>query len=296
MAQRMFRPLAWLVLVSVLLGSLPLAAPVAAKTQAAPGFARAPHAAIALPPDTPQPVASVAAALRPALPALAIELAVDPDPVSIGDTAILSVTITNRAPYPGDQIRVTIPAPAGVLAVPGPGATPNRGWAWDVGHLDAGAAITLVGELRVTGQIGGGAFVLRAEATAAGITTPFTAAGGALVRDPALGPASVPFTPSKPATLRSSDGRVTVTVPGTASDRPLTLRADRSHGSAPDRVHGRPTTGAIALSATDEQGGDVHTFNAPLTIQVAYTPEELQAQNLSEATLSLFWVDATTGE
>lgn len=249
MIARLLRPLAWLLLISLFAGNLPgaaFAAPAPAVLAPRPGTARAPRAAIALPADLPTPVVPVQAELLPALPALAMELAVDPDPVAIGDTATLSVTLTNRAPAPGDQIRVTIPAPEGVLAVPGPGTVAPT--------------------------------------------------GGALVRDPALGPASARFTPGVAATLRSSDGRVTVTVPGTAFDRPLTLQVDRGRDRVRDGVRGRPTTGPIALTASDDQGAEIHSFVAPLTLSVAYTPEELTAQGLDEATLTLFWVDAATGD
>jgi hypothetical protein len=45
------------------------------------------------------------------------------------------------------------------------------------------------------------------------------------------------------------------------------------------------------LDATDAQGAAVRTFDAPLTISVSYTPEQLAAAGLSEANLALFYYD-----
>ena len=47
------------------------------------------------------------------------------------------------------------------------------------------------------------------------------------------------------------------------------------------------------LEATDTTGADIHQFDAPLSISVTYTPEQLQAYELSEADLTLYWFDAT---
>jgi RHS repeat-associated protein len=51
--------------------------------------------------------------------------------------------------------------------------------------------------------------------------------------------------------------------------------------------------GTFYLNANDAQGHEVHQFSAPLTVTVAYTPQQLQATGISEDDLSLFWYDDT---
>jgi hypothetical protein len=165
-------------------------------------------------PPPAQPVSVVTQPIpNPPPPGLALDLAVTPDPLAIGETATLSVTLTNRAPYPAEALDVTVPPADGALAVPGPGTVgPQKGWRWTT-RLDGNSSTVLTGTLRLIGNPRGDALVLTAQATATGLATPVSTTGGALIVDRARDAASLPFTPGQAALLRSPDGRVTVQFP-----------------------------------------------------------------------------------
>jgi len=116
-----------------------------------------------------------------------------------------------------------------------------------------------------------------------------------MVIDRSLSPVTAAFTPGAPTLLRSRDGQVSVQFPGAGAARPLTLRFgyDPLPGKRRpwDRVNGHPGLAPIFLDATDAQQNEVHQFTAPLTLTVAYTPEQLQALDIGEADLTLFWFD-----
>ncbi|MBA2302110.1 MAG: hypothetical protein H0W08_05700 [Acidobacteria bacterium] len=141
--------------------------------------------------------------------------------------------------------------------------------------------VTLSATFRVLQLPASGALLFQPRVTAAELTEPVTAQGGAVVSPPAL-----------PATLRSSDGSVTVTLPPAATDRALTLR----HGVTPVRDLPPPANAArgfapFYLDATDDQGAEVETFQDPLEIAVRYSPEQLAVLGIAEANLHLFWFD-----
>jgi len=108
-------------------------------------------------------------------------------------------------------------------------------------------------------------------------------------------PRTIPYRPGQDATLESADGRVRVTVPQNAAGEALTL----SHGKAP--THGERVPPGLAgrtvglgtfyLGASDARGQAIHRFAAPLTVSVAYTPEQLRARRIAANALTLFWYD-----
>jgi uncharacterized repeat protein (TIGR01451 family) len=250
-------------------------------------------------PTPPSPVDN------PHLPSLAVDVTVDSDVLAVGETAALTVTVTNAAPDPARNLTVTLPTPAGALAMRGAGMVgPLKGWRWTAPQLDANSSIVLTGTLSLIGRPAGDALLLTPQATADGVTVPAQARGGALVVARGVGTAS--FNPGTGATLRSLDGRVTVQLPTRAAARPLALRhRNLSDALAELRAAKRPLPPAIAngqrpfgafvLDATDDQGADVHQFSQPLTITVSYSPEQLQVLGVPEGALSLFWFDETAG-
>lgn len=253
-----------------------------------------------LPPSTPAPIVTQPIP-NPPPPGLALDLVIAPDPLAVGDTATITVTVTNRAVYPADHLVVTAPTPDGALAVAGPVTlNPVQGWRWDIAHLDGNASIAVTGQLRLVRSPAGDALVATAQATADGVSIPAQAMGGALTIDRTLGPATTAFTPGSAATLHSSDGRVSVQLPGRASARALTLRHGRTPPTdgriPPGMINGHPGLGSFFLDATDDQGAAVHQFAAPLTISVSYTPEQIQARGLMETTLTLFYYDDTQAQ
>ena len=64
----------------------------------------------------------------PHLPSLSLHLAVAPDPVALGDTVAITITIANDAPDPANDVVITLPTPDSALAVPGPNTiSPTKG-------------------------------------------------------------------------------------------------------------------------------------------------------------------------
>jgi hypothetical protein len=167
---------------------------------------------------------TVAPVTDPHLPALALAIALAPDPVAIGDTLALTLTVANGAADPAEDLVVSLPRPDGALPLSGPiTRTPLDGWLWDVGRLEAQSSIALTATLRLVRMPAGQALLLRPQATARGLADPLVTEGGALVVDPTLGPATARFSPGAPITLRR--GRVQLDFPAGGFDRPLTLRA-----------------------------------------------------------------------
>ena len=58
--------------------------------------------------------------MDPHLPSLTLHLAVAPGEVMLGDTVALTLTVTNGADDPANQLVVTLPTPDGAAALPGP--------------------------------------------------------------------------------------------------------------------------------------------------------------------------------
>jgi hypothetical protein len=291
MTPRAARLISWLLLLTLLSTWLP-GAPVA---QQAPRSSDPPQGTPSTPPDAPTPAAPVPPQPFAPHPGLALALALAPDPLAIGETATISVTITNRAPYPAENLVVTVPTPDGALALRGPvTVTPVAGWRWQVGHLDGNASTVVTGTLQLVRAPAGDAVVASAEATADGLAAPAQATGGALALDRTRGPAAIAFTPRTPATLRSQDGRVSVDLPANAATQSLIVRHTPypiGSSALPDLIGLHRGAGLFALDATDATGTEVHQFAAPLTIAVGYTPEPLRARGIGEANLTLFWFD-----
>src|SRR5437867_8984795 len=107
MARRQMRgrAFAWLLLLALIVGWLPTASGSAAAFSS-------PQRAVDAPADPPPNVLTVAPT-QPApdahLPALALEADVPPTPLAVGDTSTITLTITNGAPDPADDLVVTLP-------------------------------------------------------------------------------------------------------------------------------------------------------------------------------------------
>jgi len=281
-------------LAAFLAGWVP-AAPVAAVTPGAAMVASAADNTL-----TSARSGTIAAAVDPHLPSIVLQIGIAPDPIAVGDTAVLTVTVTNQDPDPANDLVITAPTPDGALALPGPNTvTPTRGWRWSQPRLEGNnSSLVLTGTLRLVRNLPGDALILAAQATVRGIATPITVSGGAVVVDRARGPVTVPFTPGAATVLRSSDGRLTLAVPARVAARRLTLRhtprPTRGVNSPPAIVGYKRGLGAFTLDATDDQGTDVHEFTEPLTLTLTYTPEQLQALGIAEDNLTLFWFNTDT--
>jgi hypothetical protein len=218
--------------------------------------------------------------------------------IAVGDTAVLTITVSNGAPDPALDLSLKLPTPDGAVAEPGPNTiSPTQGWQWTLPRLEQYSSASFTGALRVVRMPKGNALLLRPEATARGLSFAAREVGGAVVIDRAHGPATTVFTPGADATLRSSDGTVTVRFPSGGFDRRLTLR-HTPHvrpSNAPPVVGFKRAIETFTLDATDDQGADIHQFTQPLTVTIGYTPEQLQAVGIAENDLTLFWFDPQQG-
>ncbi len=238
----------------------------------------------------------------PHLPALALESDVAPE-LAVGETTTITLTVANAAPDPADDLEVTMPVPAGALALPGPGYSgPTQGWRWTIGHLNGHAETIVTATLSLPSMPLGAALLLAPQATASGLGQPVLGHGGAPVSPRERGPARADFIPGAAAELHSRDGWVVVRVPAQAHRRRLTLQYTPLADKLPDLLaRGTPIHPAIAgfkrglgtfyLDAADVSGAAVHLFDAPLTISVAYTTQQLQALRIAEGNLTLAWFD-----
>jgi uncharacterized repeat protein (TIGR01451 family) len=301
MLLRSARLFSWLLLLALLLSHLPTSLP--SPFVGIPGALAAPAAQSQTDPiEPPQPTrVDPPAAVDPRLPALTLDVAIAPDPIAVGETAALTVTVRNLAPNPATNLVVTLPTPDGALALSGPTTlTPVAGWRWTLARLEGNATADLTGSLRLVRMPQGNAVLLQPLASADGVTVPAAASGGALATVRETGNAR--FTPGVAATLRSADNRVEVRVPPGAFRRALNLRArglaealterqTRGLPLPPPLANGRRVFGPFVLDAADDTGADIHQFDAPLTISVTYTPEQLQAFGIPAGELRLFWFD-----
>jgi hypothetical protein len=264
---------------------------------ATPSAATGADVPVTQPIDEPiAPPLTVPPVVDPHLPSLTLRLAVAPNPVALGDTVAVTLTLTNQASDPAEDLLVTLPTPDGAVALSGPNTvSPARGWEWRIDRLDGPASIDLTAQLTLVRRPQGDALLLHADATADGLDLPIHDDGGALVVDRTLGAATMRYVPGTASRLRSRDGRVMVDLSARAFARALTLHHDatpRTDASAPPPIAGfHRGFGAFTLDATDDAGIRVHQFDEPLTISVSYTPEQLAALGIAEDDLTLTWYD-----
>ncbi len=262
------------------------------------------------PPDptpTPEPPApeerSLPSENYPALPGLHLDLVATPDPASIGDTLTLTLTLTNRATNPANDLIVTLPVPTGATV---PTNAAQTEWRWQLDMLPGGAQHTLTTTLQLITMPPGGALLAHPQVTAQGLDQPVQAIGGVLVSSDSTANTSelgtTLFSPGTPAELYSRDGQVQVTVPADAFSRELRLNhvspteklAEKGESGTvlpPEQAGFRRGLGTFLLEAYDLAGEEIHKFAAPLTITVRYTPQQLQARGLTEHSLQFFWFD-----
>src|SRR2546423_824199 len=135
MSQGWYRHVAHLLVLAFLLNAFP-----AARLLAAPSALPA----ILIGDSPPATVLTVPPVTDPHLPSLSLDLTVAPDPLPIGDTATISLTLSNSAPDPAQDLVVTLPTPDGALALNGSATiSPVAGWQWNLATLAARSSTTL---------------------------------------------------------------------------------------------------------------------------------------------------------
>jgi RHS repeat-associated protein len=257
---------------------------------------------------TPTPPTKIKATppAEPHLPSLSLRLSFDQEQVALNETLSATFTITNEADYPATNLVVTLPTPAGAVALPGLGMiTPDQGWQWTQLRLDAKTSLTLTASLKLTSVPPGEALLAQVKVTAKELSLPLQTESGLLVIDRTIEKATgdADFTPGATSILRSPDKKIEVKFPdrGHNADlklhfKPKALKLDElkaSGGLVPPQKIGRGKTGfgTFFLEANDKQNKEVKKFAAPLTITLHYTPQQLRALGINENDLSAFWFD-----
>ena len=311
------------VLASLLLQSLPPAAVIAQEGPTRPEVS----APIETPlPPPPQPVPELPPAIDPQLPGLVLGMEVVPETVRVGEPITITLHLTNRAVYPADDLVLTLPLPEGAQSLTDGKPTPQqRAWSWKLGSLAGQQSAVVTATLWLTHMPKGEALLLTPEATARGLPAPVRAEGGALVdervppgltvhaelRDASLAVAApapsaeeeaTPFVPGRATVLRSPRGRVAISVPGNAFKQVLSLRYRFADVVVPElraarqpvpsaTPNQRRSLGLFFLDARDDQGREVHQFDAPLTFTLRYTDDQLRVLGIPPGALGLFWFD-----
>ncbi len=249
------------------------------------------------PSATPVPVVPLSGPEQPA-PYLVATTKISPRTVSVGETFTATIVVENHSEYAANNVSIELALPAGVTRASNPSA---GNYSWQEASLGANEALTSTATLRLVQAQPGGAIVLRPEVSASNAKASLTSVGGALVVERNQAPNTARFAPGSPASLRSPDSRVEVTLPPNASTRALTLRYGQQPkpGSGESDKTGEKLAGRkwgfepFYLNATDDTGAEVHDFSAPVTIEASYTPQQLEALGISEGDLSFFWFDAS---
>ncbi len=221
-----------------------------------------PDAPSSPPPATP--IITVTPQPNPHLPGLVPHISFNPNPIAVGDSAVLTITIDNQAPDPATSLTVNLPVPAGVVitgqahqqnpgrtvavasgtpavtpsssstpvvsatplvtASPSPSPTPTGPLTWTVPSLAGNSSVTFTASFQLVSAPVGGALLVAPQISAQGLAAPVTETRGVLVVNPQLPPATAQFTPGTAAVLHSTDGAVTVNFPANAYTSALTLQ------------------------------------------------------------------------
>jgi len=146
-----------------------------------------------------------------------LSIAVAPEQLIVGETATITLTVTNQAPDPANALVITLATPEGTQGVAGPGfVSDKQGWQWTQPSLAAQSSTSVTANLQVTKLPAGEALIARAQVTAKGLSQPISRNGGAVVSAKTAGVASSSFVPGKAAELKSEDGRIEVKFPANA--------------------------------------------------------------------------------
>jgi RHS repeat-associated protein len=236
----------------------------------------------------------------PKLPVLDTQVTISPDPVQVGTPVTLTLTVTNQADVPAEELAVRLPVPMGARALTdlaGAPLPPDAGlahWVRSLGQLPARQSVSLTASFILDRMPEGRALLFHPQAFAQGLATPSSRRMGALVggRRADSTTAGIAFTPGQAISVAGSDGSIRLAIPPDLYNQPLTLSiATNVDDTVAQDIGFKRGLGAFELHALDAQGNDVHQFNAPLTISVNYTPMQLEALNLAEGYLTLFWFD-----
>lgn len=143
-----------------------------------------------LPPTT----VTVPPVVDPRLPSIGLALTVDPSPITVGETATLTLTLTNQAPSPATDLVITIAPPPDTVLEPGDGfVSSTQGWRWTRARLAGESSLSVTATVRVPRLPVSETLLTQAMVQAAQLTVPLCTSGGALVEDRTRGPGVARF-------------------------------------------------------------------------------------------------------
>jgi RHS repeat-associated protein/uncharacterized repeat protein (TIGR01451 family) len=247
------------------------------------------------PPLETSPVIQVTPVNDPQLPSLSLHAELSADTVEIGDIVTATVTLINSAPYPANNVVVTLPLPVGTQhsTVDGSGQTVD-GWLWNIDQFLGNESITLTAVLQINVLPDKNVLLIEIEAQADELEEPLLERGGALVLSDVSTQAAANYRTGNTSRLRSVDHRVTVDFPEDGFTSALSLEYSAQpteEAQAAQKASYVRVFGAFSLHATDTLARSIHEFTAPITVTVQYSPELLSAWNIAEHDLTLMWFD-----
>jgi hypothetical protein len=182
MRRRSLCALSLTVILSLLLQALPTQTTLAQEQVGPPPLLPLPPSDTAttpLPPP-PQPI-TVPPVADAQLPSLSLRVQSEPLWAATGDLVTTTLTVSNQAPYPADDLVLTLPLPAEARPVSTALFSAGGAQQWKLPTLPPGAQTVLTTTLRLERVPPGEALLLQPSAIAHGLTTPITATGGVLV-------------------------------------------------------------------------------------------------------------------
>ncbi len=99
-------------------------------------------------------------------PVLAVSLVADQPTLQVGDRTTMTVTLVNQTAFAAHSVVVTLPLPAGAVAVPDRAYQPkSQQWQWTLDELGGFATQTFTVQLRVPSARAGDALIAQVQVT-----------------------------------------------------------------------------------------------------------------------------------
>ncbi|WP_164689482.1 RHS repeat-associated core domain-containing protein [Herpetosiphon llansteffanensis] len=211
--------------------------------------------------------------------------------VSVGQAVPFTLTLINRSTTEGHNIVVSLPVPAGVQALSKTNLVDQTQWQWQIKRLKPQSQQTFSGSIRITSRPTHGALLFNPHANASNLPQAATLSAGALIA-PQTTAKQVEHWQTQDQMLQSSDQRVSIALP---------TGAHAAHFSyVPYQTMAlNKTSKALQYSEFVPERRGFSSFEiqasqksfAPVELQFAYSPEELQVLGIQEQSLRLFHYD-----
>ncbi len=222
--------------------------------------------------------------VRPAAaPSLTLQVTVAPMTLVVGDTATVTVRVTNQGAGSAHGLALRLPRPDGAAT----DSAARDGWRWTAAELASQATATFSASLRLATLPRGAALVLNPELSAQELVQPLRETAGTVVWESAT-PLTATAVAGRSATLTDAAGRMAVELPSQASASDLTVTLRPTRQAAPAALFRLGAGfGMVTLSATSA-GRTVTTLPAGTTLRLGYTEEQLRALGLDATHLTIY--------